>query len=166
MARNLRARERRTSTAPRPAVPAEIEKLGRFMDESIRLPGGFRIGWDAIIGLVPGIGDAVGTAISGYIVLSAARAGVAGSVLLRMVANVGLETLVGIVPIVGDIFDAIFKANVRNIELFRRYQGDPTATKHKSTRVVALVVVALLALAVAFVALVVRLVAWLWTAIG
>lgn len=152
--------------APRPAVPADIEKLGRFMDESIRLPGGFRIGWDAIIGLVPGIGDVVGAAMSGYIVVSAARAGVAGSVLLRMVANVGLETLVGIVPIVGDVFDAVFKANVRNIDLFRRYQGDPAATRQKSIGLLALIAGLALALTAGLVVLVARLLVWAWAAIG
>lgn len=105
---------------PASAELAHLQRLSRLLDASIRLPGGFRIGWDTIIGLVPGIGDAVGAGLSAYIVWSAARMGAPRHVLTRMIANVGIDTLIGSVPLVGDLFDAGFKANLRNVALLER----------------------------------------------
>lgn len=94
-----------------------IRFFARLLDQSILLPGGYRIGIDPIIGLLPGIGDIIGTALSFYIVYQAARLGIPKRILLRMCGNVLFETLVGEVPILGDIFDAAWKANVRNAKL-------------------------------------------------
>ncbi len=94
--------------------------LGQLLDSSIPIPGTRRtIGLDAVIGLIPGIGDVVGGLLSGYIILEAARAQVPTMVLVRMLANVGIDTLVGVVPAVGDIFDAAWKANTRNVMLLQ-----------------------------------------------
>lgn len=89
------------------------------MDGSIKLPGGFSIGLDPIIGLVPGIGDLVGTLVSSVIVLQAHRAGIPRATLMRMIANIGIDTAVGAIPLVGDAFDFAFKANAKNLELYR-----------------------------------------------
>lgn len=94
-----------------------IRVFARLLDQSILLPGGYRIGIDPIIGLIPGIGDLIGTALSLYLVYQAARLGISKSVLLRMSGNVLLEMLIGEIPILGDIFDAVWKANVRNARL-------------------------------------------------
>lgn len=94
-----------------------IRFFARLLDQSIQLPGGYRIGIDPIIGLVPGIGDIIGTALSFYIVYQAARLGISKSILLRMSGNVLVEMLIGEIPILGDIFDAVWKANVRNARL-------------------------------------------------
>ena len=102
------------------AEERELEAFARLLDSSIRLPGGFRIGWDGIIGLIPGIGDAAGLGLSGYLVWRAARLGLPRATLARMVGNVALESAIGIVPIVGDAFDFAFKANVRNVRLMRK----------------------------------------------
>jgi hypothetical protein len=111
-------------TAPDPKLK-QVQKLAYLLDSSIPLPGGASVGWDAIIGLVPGLGDGAGAVLSTFIVLQAARLGASGTVLLRMVGNVGLEALVGAVPFLGDLFDAAFKANVRNVRLLEQHLAAP-----------------------------------------
>lgn len=91
------------------------------MDSSVRLPGGFRIGVDGIIGLVPVVGDFAAAGASLYIVAQVARAGVPASGLARMVLNVELDAVVGAIPLLGDVFDVAFKANLRNAKLMDTY---------------------------------------------
>lgn len=95
--------------------------MSRLLDDSIRLPGGYRVGLDGVIGLVPALGDAAGALISGYLILESARLGAPRTLLARMAGNVALELLVGTVPLVGDIFDFAFKANRRNYRLLERH---------------------------------------------
>jgi hypothetical protein len=106
---------------PDPARSADetIERLAWLMDRSIQLPGGYSVGLDPIIGLVPGIGDLIGTLVSSAIVVQAHRAGIPRSTLLRMVTNVGIDAVVGAIPFLGDLFDFAFKANTKNLELYR-----------------------------------------------
>ncbi len=94
-----------------------IRSLSRLLDTSIKLPTGHRIGIDPIIGLVPGVGDFIGAALSLYIVYKAARLGIEKRILIRMCGNVLIEALVGEIFILGDIFDAVWKANIRNAKL-------------------------------------------------
>lgn len=98
----------------------EIAAFGRFLDSSIRLPGGFRVGWDGIIGLIPGVGDVVGLGLSGWLVWRAVELGLPGGVILRMLGNVAIETVIGVIPVLGDLFDFVFKANIRNVALLQR----------------------------------------------
>ena len=99
---------------------ARIDALATLLDTAFILPGtNIRFGLDALIGLVPGIGDVVTTAMSLYIVHEAHQLGAPGNVLARMVANVALDGFVGAVPLVGDAFDVAFRANRRNIALLR-----------------------------------------------
>ncbi|WP_437562871.1 DUF4112 domain-containing protein [Sorangium sp. So ce542] len=99
-----------------------LNALGHFLDNAIRIPGvGYRVGYDAVIGLIPGVGDLVGFGLSIYIVLAAARFRLPASTVLRMMLNVGLETLIGTIPVLGDLFDATYKANVRNLDLLRSH---------------------------------------------
>jgi Domain of unknown function (DUF4112) len=114
------------------ATLEQVRRLSRFLDTSIPLPGGMRVGWDAVLGLIPGFGDGAGAVLSSFIVLQAARLGASRSVLLRMVGNVGLEALVGAVPFLGDLFDAAFKANVRNVRLLEQHMAAPGAAKRAS----------------------------------
>lgn len=103
-----------------------LDKLADLLDESIRIPViGYRIGYDALIGLVPGIGDIAGVAFGTYIVLQSARFRVPRSTLLRMIANVLLEAAVGAIPLVGDVFDATYKANIRNLRLLHARLNEP-----------------------------------------
>ncbi len=99
---------------------------------SIPLPGGYRIGLDPIIGLVPGLGDAIGALLSAFIINEARALGAPRSILLRMLGNVALETVIGAIPFAGDIFDAVFKANTRNLSLLARYQLDPVGSRRSS----------------------------------
>jgi hypothetical protein len=109
-----------------------LRTLAWLLDNSIPLPGGYRIGIDALIGLVPGVGDAVGAALSAYIVNEARALGAPRSVLLRMIGNVMIETVIGSIPFAGDLFDAAFKANSRNLALLARYQLDPIGSRRGS----------------------------------
>jgi hypothetical protein len=97
-----------------------LERLAVLLDSAIVIPGtNFRIGIDPLLGLFPGGGDVVGAALSGYIVYESWRLGVPAAGLLRMVANVIADTALGAVPVAGDVFDAYWKANLRNIAILR-----------------------------------------------
>jgi hypothetical protein len=101
-----------------PPAPEWVDRLAWLMDRSIPI-GRWKIGLDGIIGLVPGLGDLVGALISGLIVAAGIRAGLPRSAIARMVANVGVEAIVGAVPFLGDVFDMAFKANTRNVQIYR-----------------------------------------------
>lgn len=135
-----------------------LRSLSRLLDSSIRIPIlGYRIGLDPLIGLIPGVGDAAMLLPSAYIVFEAYRLGVPTRTVARMVLNVGIETLFGAVPVLGDLFDATFKANIRNLYLLERHVGrlGDAPLKRPSDRgvMVFLVVVLLLILAGAIFAL-------------
>ncbi len=118
-------------------LPGDAEKvraLARVLDTAVRIPGtSITIGLDPIIGLVPGVGDFAGALLSGYIVLTSARMGVPPSVVARMILNLGVDTVVGAVPLAGDLFDVGFRANTRNAALLDRHLADPDRTV-RSTR--------------------------------
>ena len=84
----------------------------------------FRFGLDGIVGLIPGIGDAVTSTLTAYIIYEAWRLGVPAAMLLRMAANLGIDSLVGVVPLVGDLLDFGFKANRRNLRLLHRHLAE------------------------------------------
>lgn len=122
----------------------QLENLAWLLDSFIRLPGGFRIGFDALIGLVPFFGDAVGVLLSTYIVAQAARLGAPRSVLVRMVWNVAVEGIIGLLPIVGDVFDAAWRANQRNVELLGKFLDEPKKAASDSRRFIGVVFLALM----------------------
>ncbi len=100
----------------------EIESLARLLDSRFRIPGtGIRFGLDGLLGLVPGIGDAATGFAALYIVHRARALGVPTHVLVRMIGNVAIDMAAGSVPVLGDIFDVAFKANLRNLDLLRRH---------------------------------------------
>ncbi len=95
-----------------------IRWLSRWLDSSIQIPGtNLRIGFDALIGLIPGIGDALGAALSSYIIILALSLNISAWTLTRMVINVLIEAIIGAIPILGDVFDAVWKANEKNRRL-------------------------------------------------
>jgi len=97
---------------------AHLRAIARFLDDSIPLPGTtYRVGVEPIIGLVPGLGDFFGVSTSAYIILRAADLGVSTSTLVRMIINLAIDGTLGSVPIFGDLFDVVWKANMRNIAL-------------------------------------------------
>ena len=106
----------------RPDRIARIDALATLLDTAFIIPGTqVRFGLDALIGLIPGIGDVVTTALSLFIVNEARALGAPPVLLARMIANVALDGLVGAVPLVGDAFDVAFRANRRNMALLRAH---------------------------------------------
>ena len=98
-----------------------VRALAALMDNAFLVPRtNFRIGWDSILGLLPGVGDVATSLVSASIVGYALRLGVRKRVLVQMLANVGLDLSIGVIPLIGDLFDASFKANVRNVKLIER----------------------------------------------
>ncbi|NEO19896.1 MULTISPECIES: DUF4112 domain-containing protein [unclassified Moorena] len=119
--------DRKTSTLRR------VRRVSYLLDNAIPIPGTrYRIGLDPIIGLLPGGGDFVGTIISSYIVVEAARLGVSRSTLVEMVLNILLETVTGSVPVLGDLVDAAWKANVKNVELLEKELNVSSSAPQKS----------------------------------
>lgn len=100
----------------------QIETLARLMDTRFKIPGtDIRFGLDGIIGLIPGAGDLSTFAVSGYMIWIMANNGASGNVLARMVINILIDAVFGMVPIIGDLFDIAFKANIRNVNLMREH---------------------------------------------
>jgi hypothetical protein len=121
----------------RAATVRRLDVLAQLMDNAFLIPGlNRRVGLDAIIGLVPGIGDAVTTLVQSYIIWEARRLGAPAGVIARMVGNVALDGMVGVIPFVGDLFDAGFKANIRNMRILREYlaRSEPDLLREAGTR--------------------------------
>ncbi|MDP9278228.1 MAG: DUF4112 domain-containing protein [Gemmatimonadota bacterium] len=144
----FRARSSETALATDPDVRARnIRALARFLDNSISIPGtDWRFGFDAVVGLVPVVGDLIGGSLSAYILLEAARAEVPILTLARMLANVGIDTLVGSVPALGDVFDAVWKANMKNVALLERHFAVSAPPTRERRSVIGSAVLAMIAL--------------------
>lgn len=116
-------------------------KLAWLLDSCIPVPGTrYRIGLDPLVGLIPGLGDMIGTAMSGYLILLAANAGASRWTLVRMLINVAIEGVVGIVPFVGDFFDAAWKANQKNLTLLERQTYHPKQKRADRVFVVLIII--------------------------
>jgi len=99
-----------------------LEFIAMLLDTAIVIPGtNIRFGADVVVGLLPGIGDAITSAISAYLVYEARRLGAPRHLLVRMIVNVAIDGVVGAIPVAGDFFDVAFRANRRNIQLLRRH---------------------------------------------
>ncbi|KKL96419.1 hypothetical protein LCGC14_1844670 [marine sediment metagenome] len=134
-----------------------LHRLSQLLDNCITLPGGFKIGLDGFIGLIPGLGDFIGGTLSSIIIIKANQMGAPKSVLMRMVINMLIDTMVGSIPILGDVFDFIWKANQKNMLLLDKYQQNPQQTKRKSFIENAFVLLILLIM----IGLVVMIIGWL-----
>jgi hypothetical protein len=99
-----------------------LDHLAWLLDRSIPL-GRFRIGLDPILGLMPGIGDAVGALLSLYILYEGARLGAPGYILVRMAGNILIEAILGAIPVLGDVFDFVWQANSRNMQLIHKHHA-------------------------------------------
>jgi hypothetical protein len=125
------------NSSPKPSIKrivterytAKMQRLRRLsflLDSAIQIPGTpYRVGLDPIIGLIPGGGDTAGLVLSAFIVLEAAQMGASKSTLSNMAFNILLETVAGTVPGLGDLFDAAWKSNVRNIKLLEQHLDLP-----------------------------------------
>lgn len=101
---------------------ARLRGLAKLMDAQFKIPGtDIRFGLDGLLGLIPGAGDLSTFAVSGYMVMILAQNGASGFVLARMVFNILIDALFGSIPLLGDIFDVYFKANLRNIKLMEEH---------------------------------------------
>jgi hypothetical protein len=101
---------------------ARLEALAKLMDGAFLIPGtNVRMGLDGIIGLVPVAGDLISSLISSYLIWEARQLGASRWVIARMMANTAVDTLFGVVPIVGDAFDVLFRSNMKNLALLRRH---------------------------------------------
>jgi hypothetical protein len=119
-----------------------IKRLSYYLDSAIPIPGTkMRIGLDPIIGLIPGVGDALTSLISTYIVLTAMKLKVSRWTLVRMVFNIVIESVVGIIPIVGDFFDAYWKSNERNRILLEKNMANPAAKSADMLFIIATVLI-------------------------
>lgn len=99
-----------------------IRRISRLMDTAFKIPVlGLKVGWDPVLGLIPGLGDLIATAISAYVIVLAARFRLPKGILAQMILNIGLEAVVGTVPLLGDLFDAFYKSNVRNLKLLEAH---------------------------------------------
>ena len=141
-----------------------VRGLAWLLDNSIPIPGTrMRIGLDAVIGLIPGLGDAAGAVLSSYILLEAGKLGAPRSTLLRMGANVLVESVVGIVPLVGDLFDAGWKANQRNLALLERSLESPALARRRDLGFVTATVIVVGAIGIGLAVGTVWLLRWLFS---
>lgn len=106
----------------RAAARERLERLARLLDSAIRIPGtNVRMGADAALNLLPGVGTLLAKGVSSYILFEARRLGVPRSTLFRMMANIGVDFVVSSIPVVGWVGDVFFRANQRNIDLLRKH---------------------------------------------
>jgi hypothetical protein len=110
-----------------------LEKLAHWLDTAFRVPGvGIRFGFDALLDLIPGVGDAIGTILSLYIFQAARRFGVPRVTLVRMALNIAIDFLVGLPPFIGPLFDTYWKANIWNVDLIKRHQTTNPQTSRRA----------------------------------
>src|SRR6185295_1096286 len=138
---HVMSRQTLPTLSPSPKKPSfereldpALEMLARWMDSVFRIPVlGVRFGLDAIIGLVPGIGDLLTSLASLYILSSANRYGIPRVTLARMAANIAIDYVLGSIPVVGDVFDLYWKSNLKNLALLRRHlESNPTDQRSPS----------------------------------
>lgn len=115
----------------------DIRKLSQFLDSHFRLPFGWKIGWDGLIGLIPGFGDFMTNILSLYILIRGAFLGCSVPVLLRMGFNILIDNVVDFVPLLGGFFDFMWKSNQKNLQLIEKHLDSPPAARRESVWVLA-----------------------------
>ena len=121
----------------RPVSLRRVSRLAYWLDA---------VGLDPLLGLVPGLGDAAGALLAAWILIEAVRLGAPRATLVRMASNIAIDALVGAVPVLGDVFDVVWKANLKNVALLERHAFDPAAAGKSDRGFVALLVGAVVAL--------------------
>jgi hypothetical protein len=159
---------------PRPEAEVrefDVEFLARMMDSLFVIPGTqIRFGLDAIIGLIPGLGDTLTSFVSIYILKVASRCGVPRVTLVRMAMNIAVDYVGGIIPFAGDVFDVYWKANLKNVELLKRHLQATSAAERRARSgdwlFVALLGAGLIALLVGCITIAYWIVTTLWQAVA
>ena len=124
-----------------------LRRFAHWLDDGVKLPGiPLRVGLDPIIGLVPGLGDAAGALLAAWIVVEAVRLRASRATLARMVYNIAVDAVGGVVPVVGDVFDVVWKASLRNVALLERHAAEPVRARKADLRFIALLCAAVLLL--------------------
>ncbi len=144
---------KRASEQPHDAI-THLEWIAHWLDEGFRIPNsGTSFGWDAIVKLLPVVGDSIGLIASLYLFQSFRRFGLSRITLTRMALNIGIDYFVGLIPLVGTVFDVFWKPNVWNVALLRRHlaSADPAAAKRARQHDLVFVLVAGLIVTVLFV---------------
>ena len=152
---------------PDSKLPRDLVALRRFafyMDEAFTVPGTpFKVGIDALLGLIPGVGDVIGGVLSSWIVIGALRHRVPARIIARMVLNIGIDLLFGAVPVAGDVFDFLYEENVKNMRLLEKHRDRrrPPRSFAAIALVAACIVLLVITMAVLCVAGVIALVFWI-----
>jgi len=134
-------------------IEESLENLSRYLDDWIKIPVvGWRFGLDAIIGLVPNVGDTITSLASFYILIAGVRYGVPKITLLRMAFNIGLDYVVGSIPVVGDAFDFVWKSNKKNMNLIRERATGKDKGTTSDYLFVGLIILALVAILIGSIA--------------
>ena len=116
----------KTAGPSRQDAIARITLVAKLMDSAFLIPGlNRRVGLDAVLGLVPGVGDALSAALASYIIWEARQLGLPHWKIARMIGNVAMDTAIGAIPLAGDVFDVFFKSNERNLRIIHEHLGTP-----------------------------------------
>jgi hypothetical protein len=108
---------------------AQARALAKLLDRAFRIPGtNITFGLDPILGLIPGGGDLAGAVFSGWLIMLGSRMGLPRHILMRMIANVAIDTVGGSIPLIGDLFDVAWKSNIRNLELLEQFANSPSGS--------------------------------------
>jgi hypothetical protein len=123
-----------------------LDNLAWTLDSVVPLPGGFRLGLDGLIGLVPVVGDGVTALLLTYVIAEGVRNGAPKSVIFKMLGNLLVDTVVGAIPIFGDVFDVVNRSNYRNVNLLRGFLDKPVDVKRSSRPWVAMILLAVISI--------------------
>ena len=139
-----------------------LKKVAKAMDSQFKLPGGFSIGWDGILGFFPGIGDLFTNSVSFYILYKAAVIGCGPAVIIRMGLNVLLDNVIDVIPVIGNFFDIFWKANNKNIALIEKYVANPRQTTVRSRFAIAAALSVVALFLILSLTIVVMVAVWAW----
>lgn len=119
---------------PEKKHPTNARKIAELLDSRFTVPGtSIKIGLDPILGVLTGLGDWATAILSVYLMFYATKLGAKASVLFRMFVNIFIDLLIGVIPVLGDLFDVAWKANIRNVRLLEKLEADPSLTKSQNS---------------------------------
>jgi Domain of unknown function (DUF4112) len=143
-----------------------LRRLSQLLDNAIPIPGtGYRVGIDPILGLLPSGGDTLAGALGAYIVIESARMGIPRKVVGQMVRNIIFDSVIGIVPVLGDLFDVGWKANVKNIALLEKHLHLTQHNRPSDRLFLIGLIILLTAIIIGFTFLTIVIIRWLWNAL-